>query len=167
MAMSRARHSIRVAAPLDGTAAAVTAGVGQAVGTGAPLASVIPDGHPLRAELYLGSEAIGLLRTGQRVSLRYDAFPYQRYGLYGGSVVEVGRAPSMGSGAGEGRRGLYRVVVAPDRATVRVEGAETVLQAGMDVRADVEVERRTLLRWLLSPLESLRSSAGLVAGARV
>ena len=44
---------------------------------------------PLQAELYVSAEAIGLIRSGQDVRVRYDAFPYLRYGSYHGRVVQV------------------------------------------------------------------------------
>jgi len=51
-----------------------------------------PDGVPLEAELLIPSAAVGFVRAGQRVALRYEAFPYQKFGLQGGRVRQISQS---------------------------------------------------------------------------
>jgi membrane fusion protein len=60
------------------------------------LASLVPQGAKLQAQLYAPSSAVGFVRPGQPVRLRYEAFPYQKYGQQGGPVLQVSRTPLAG-----------------------------------------------------------------------
>ena len=91
-AEAEARREIVVVAPHDGTVTAIHAVPGAKADTGTPLLSIVPLTSRLEAHLYAPSRAIGFVRTGQRVQLRYQAFPYQRFGHYEGVVAAVSRA---------------------------------------------------------------------------
>ena len=52
---------------------------------------------------------------------------------------------------------LYRITVSLDRQTVAAYGQEQALAAGMQLDADVLLERRTLIEWIFEPLLSLKS----------
>lgn len=150
----------RVEAPAGGLVAAVLAEPGQPVAGGAPLLTIIPDGSPLEAHLYAPSRAIGFVREGQSVRLRYRAFPFQKFGSHGGRVLAVSRSAQtpgdLGFAPPDGsREPLYRIKVALDSQAVRAYGRAEPLQAGMQVEADVLLDRRRLLEWLFEPLFSI------------
>lgn len=165
-AESQSRQRLVVRAPQDGTVSAVLAETGQTALPGVALANLVPAPARLRADLYVPSSAIGLLRTAQPVALRYDAFPYQRYGHQPGHVASVARTPLQaselaalplpgalsGNVVGADTEPLYRVTVALDRQTVPVDGRDEPLAAGMQLQADVLLERRRLIEWLFEPL---------------
>src|SRR5690606_19007918 len=85
-----ARREVVLAAPADGTVTTVLAAVGQTVTPEQPLLSILPAGAELEARLLVPTRAAGFIRPGQAVALRYQAFPYQRFGHYLGRVAEVG-----------------------------------------------------------------------------
>ena len=62
----------------------------------------------MQAELLAPSSAIGFIHKGDRVLLRYSAFPYQKFGEYWGTVVSVSRrrlnAEEVQNSAGPERR---------------------------------------------------------------
>jgi membrane fusion protein len=95
LAEAEAAREIVVTAPEDGTVTGVRAAAGSSVGPDAPLMTLVPAGAPLEARLYGPSRAIGFVRPGQRVRLRYEAFPYQKFGQYDG-VVRASRAARSG-----------------------------------------------------------------------
>jgi membrane fusion protein len=84
--------SYTVKAPVSGRVTAMQVNTGQTVSANKPLLTIIPEDTVLYAELYLPSRAIGFVNEGQKVLLRYDAFPYQRYGLYEGTVSNIASA---------------------------------------------------------------------------
>ena len=149
-----------VRAPQAGTVSAVLAEPGQSVSPASALASLVPQGAALQAHLYAPSSAVGFVRPQQRVRLRFDAFPYQKFGHWPGRVLQVSRTPLAASElaglalpAGELGQPLFRITVALEGAP----GAEPLaLVAGMRLQADVLLERRRLLEWLLEPLIGLR-----------
>lgn len=152
-----ARAQATVLAPADGIVSTWMANEGQSVGAGEVLVSILPMQARLEAHFLAPSHAIGLLRPGQAVRLRYAAYPYQRYGSHGGHVLAVS-AQALGprelaSGGHAGATApLYRVRVALDRQDIRVHGEELSLRPGLAVEADVEVDRRRLVEWALEPL---------------
>lgn len=153
-----------VTAPAEGTVAAVLAEPGQVVAAGAPLLTLLPDGSPLQAHLFAPSRSVGFIRAGQEVRLRYPSFPFQKFGSQRARVISVSgtaMAPSeLGYMPPDGaREPLYRIKVALASQTVTAYGRAEPLQAGMQVEADVLLERRRLIEWVFEPLFSLAGRA--------
>lgn len=147
-----------------GTVSAVLAEPGQSVSPSSALASLVPDGAALQAHLYAPSSAVGFVRPDQVVRLRFDAFPYQRFGHWPGRVIQVSRTPlgaselaALSLPVAASGEPLFRITVALDAAP----GQEPMtLVAGMRLQADVLLERRRLLAWLFEPLLGLQGRAG-------
>jgi membrane fusion protein len=101
------------------------------------------------------------VRAGQAVRILYDAFPYQRFGAYGGRIEHVTRtmlSPADIAGPVSLREPAYRVSVRLDRQDVTAYGERIPLQADMLLKADIILDRRPLLSWLLDPILSARIS---------
>jgi membrane fusion protein len=161
---SAARQRLVIRAPMDGVLSAVTAQPGQSIAAGAALATVLPANASLQAHLYAPSSALGFVRADQAVQLRYPAFPYQKFGLQQGRVIEVARtplAPAEVAALGNAARGdtagepLYRITVALDQQSVQAYGQPQALSPGMAVDADVLLDRRRLIEWLFEPVLGL------------
>ena len=97
---------------------------------------------------------------GQAVRLRLEAWPAARYGHLDGRVVEVERVPMtpgdlaalplpVVSPGGEPR---YRITVALD--PIPADWAGRDLLPGLRLQADVMLERRRLIDWMLAPLQA-------------
>jgi membrane fusion protein len=71
IAETEARRQIVITAPEDGTVTAVQVARGSGVSITVPLLSIVPAGSQLRAQLLGPSRAVGFIRPGQRVLLRY------------------------------------------------------------------------------------------------
>lgn len=166
-AEAEARREIVVLAPHDGTVTAIHAVQGAKADAGSPLLSIVPQSARLEAHLYAPSRAIGFVRAGQQVQLRYQAFPYQRFGHYEGVVAAVSRTglspaelPAQlaaltsvtGAAAGASAEPVYRITVSLASQSVAANGAAVPLQPGMTLEADVALERRRLFEWILDPL---------------
>ena len=97
--------------------------------------------------------------------LRYQAYPYQKFGQHHGQVISVSRttlsaaelANVVGTVPGLGGNGeqIYRIRVGIEQQSVLAYGESRPLQAGMLVEADVLQETRRLYEWVLEPLYSL------------
>jgi len=162
VANSEASRSVEIRAPSDGYVTAIDGHVGQPVAANAPLLTIVPT-SALLAELVAQSSAVGFIAPGERVLLRYDAFPYQKFGQYQATVVGVSRAAltdeQIKSLPVEAQKiTYYRVDVRPDDAYVNVYGREQPLRASMQVEAYVLLDWRRLYEWILEPLFSLRQS---------
>lgn len=160
-AENEARREVTVVAPVAGIATAIAGRAGQIVEAGTPLASIVPEGSRLRAELDAPSGAIGFVEAGSDVLVRYAAYPYEKFGHHAGRVVTVSRAalPLDPAAAGHVRDPVYRVVVELDAQSIDVYGKPRALRAGMRVEADVKLETRRLYEWVLEPLYAMKVRA--------
>jgi membrane fusion protein len=164
-----ARREITITAPRDGIVTAISTLAGQTVTAGSPLLTIVPTEQPLVAQLIVPSSAIGFLREGGDVLLRYQAFPYQKFGQYRAEIAEISRATlrpeevAQIGGAGTGDATFYRVLARPELAFVNAYGREEPLQAGMQVDAHLLVDTRPLYQWILEPIYGLRGSVATAA----
>ncbi len=144
---------------VDGRVTSLQIVVGQAVSPNMPILAILPKDAVLQAELFVPSRAVGFIDKASKVFIRYDAFPYQRFGLYQGTIINVAEAifrPDELPVPVPLNEPVYRVKVALDSQSVKAYGKEFVLQSGMLLEADVVLETRSLLEWLLEPVYSLR-----------
>ncbi|ETX13292.1 hypothetical protein OCH239_12350 [Roseivivax halodurans JCM 10272] len=164
IAEAEAAREIVIAAPHAGTVTAVRASAGGGAGPDLPLMTLVPQGALLEARLYGPSSAIGFVRPGQEVRIRYDAYPYQKFGLYEGTVASVSRSTirqdeldTAGATAPATDRAepVYRVTVRIAAQNATAYGTEAPLQPGMTLSADILIETRRLYQWILDPLHSL------------
>lgn len=163
LAESEARREIYVVAPHAGTASAINVATGQAVDAGEPLMALVPEDATLEAQMYAPSRAIGFLRIGTDVRLRYQAFPYQKFGFSSGSIQEVATSamrpeeinPLFQATAFSGRaEPMYRIRVRIDKQSIQVDGEDRPLRPGSLVDASVLIERRRLIAWMFEPILS-------------
>lgn len=163
LAESEGRRRLVITAPVSGTATAVLAEVGQTIDGSHPLLlSIVPTNAKMVAELYVPSRAVGFIKPGDPVMLRYQAFPYQKFGHAQGKVLTVPRTaslsreiPGLPEGSIPGNAPVYRVTVALDAQTISAYGKPQALQAGMLLEADVLQDTRRLYEWVLEPLYSI------------
>lgn len=152
-------------APVGGVVGALLGQPGQSVQAGQPVLSLMPAGSTLQAHLLVPSRAVGFIAPGDNVLLRYQAFPYQKFGHHPGRVLRVSRS-ALGAaelaalGGGQPAEPVYRVVVALQRPTVRAFGRDEALKPGMLLDADIIGERRALWEWVIAPLSALDGSLG-------
>jgi membrane fusion protein len=160
-AENEAPRRIVVRAPQDGVISAVLAETGHSVTPASALASLLPADARLQAHLFAPSSAVGFLRPDQPVLLRYQAFPYQKFGHQAGQVVQVSRAPlqaaelaslPLTSAGATGGQPMYRITVALERQSVVAYGQAQPLSPGMELEADVLLDRRRLIEWIFEPV---------------
>lgn len=148
-----------IRAPVAGVLTNIAAARGETVAESAPLAVVVPKGSGLHAQLLVPTRAIGFVQPGQEVVLRYDAFPFQRFGQYRGRVERVSRTVwSAGEKVGQlmVKEPVYRVDVKLDAQYVAAGGQQLPLRSGMMVNADILQEKRKVWEWVFEPVLSLK-----------
>jgi membrane fusion protein len=159
MAELQTKQAFMIVAPESGVVAAISIRPGQRVEGGQRIFAVAKPSARLTAILEVPPKAIGLIEPGQRVAIKYDAFPYQTYGMRYGRVTRVESASLQGgqtiSADGRELDRMFMVEVAPEDKSITAYGRPRPLKVGMMLTADVEVERRSILAWWLSPILSL------------
>ena len=154
------RRAFVIRAPMSGRVTALQASVGKAAEVNQLQLEIVPSNSTLRAELLVPSSAIGFVRVGERVNIRYEAFPHQNFGRYGGNVSEISKDILTESDSASAPIALkepsYRVTATLDRQDIDAYGNRLPLRAGMLLKADVILDSRSLMQWVLDPLLSVR-----------
>jgi membrane fusion protein len=155
----KGRGAYVIRAPTAGRVSTLQATVGQNADPQRLQLEIIPEESVLQAELFLPARAVGFVETGQPVRIMYDAFPYQHFGTYRGEVVKVSQTILTGSdvaGPIKLTEPGYRVTAALERPDVNAYGKAVALQPDMLLKADIILEKRSLISWLTNPLRSVR-----------
>lgn len=160
-AETEARQAYVIVAPASGKVATLQAAPGKPADLRQLQMTIVPTGSTLMAELLVPSRASGFVEVGQPVRLLYEAYPYQKYGTYTGRIEAVAGTVIEANefmGPLKLAEPAYRVSVALDSPNVMVNGRAVPLRPDMVLRADIVLEKRTILNWLLSPVLNTRNA---------
>ena len=148
--------------------------IGTVVGTGTVLLSIVPEREPLVAEVVVRNEDVGFVHPRQKVKIKLAAYPFQKYGLLDGEVLQVwpdanepgavsssntSRTQENGSSPSAPEAG-FKALVNLDRQTLGEGEDSLTLVAGMQIVAEVREGRRTVLEYLVSPLQGALHDSG-------
>jgi len=139
-----------------------TAGTVAAPGT--ILMTLVPEGDRLIAEVWVSNQDVGFVRPGQEAKLKLAAFQFQKYGLLEGRVTHVNAdateaaSPNTRSDALGGRDRpmgplAFRTLVDLAAQELSADGRRYALQPGMQVAGEIHLGTRTILEYLLSPVQ--------------
>lgn len=151
-------QAYNVVAPASGHATAVLVSEGSALAGSSQLFSILPTHTTLQVELYVPSRAIGFVEAGQAVRLLFDAFPYQNYGTKDGRITQITKSVITQASTEllvDIQEPVYRVTVELESQVFAARGHELSIQPGMLLSANIILEDRTILAWLLEPLLSV------------
>lgn len=154
---SRQRSSLqRLTASVAGTITQLSIHtIGGVVEPAKPIMVLVPRGGSLVAEVKILNKDVGFVREGQPVAVKLEAFPFTRYGTIPGYV------DSVGSDAVEDEKlGLSypaRIRLNPSRMRSQ-RGIK--LSAGLAATADIRTGRRSILSYLISPIDEATHEAG-------
>ena len=159
LAQEDAKRETIIRAPITGVVTNIAVSAGQSVSAESAFATILPAGSQLQAEMLVPTRAIGFVTKGKEVVLRYEAFPYERFGQYRGVIADVSQtvwSPGDKIGPLTVREAAYRITAKLDKQTVAAMGQEIPLRSGMLVNADILLEQRSLLEWIFEPVLQLR-----------
>jgi membrane fusion protein len=155
----KGRRAYVIRAPASGRVSTLQATVGQNADPQRLQLEIIPEHAAMQAELFVPARAIGFVKPGQAVRILYEAFPYQHFGAYGGHIVKVSQTILTSADAAGPialKEPAYRITAALDRPDIDAQGKKIPLQPDMLLKADIILEKRSLMSWLLSPLRGIR-----------
>jgi membrane fusion protein len=160
IARLRGNRAYVIRAAISGTVSDIRVKQGQRAQLNQPLLTLLPENPVLIARLLVPVRAAGFLMAGQSLSLRYDAFPHQKFGSSAAAIDSVAATSSLPGNNYQLpftiAEPVYKVQARLESSAVSAYGQSFPLKAGMTLWADVQLEQRSLLQWLLEPLFSLR-----------
>lgn len=157
-----------ITSPINGKVSSLQARNGMFTRGQHTLLSILPEDSELYAEVYVVTSAIGFVKKGQRVRMKYNAFPYQQYGVYEGEIVDIARNALMPAEVAESsvippvfniQEPVYIIKVKLDSQSVKAFGKSFPLQPGMLLDADILLRERTLIQKIfLDPIYKFKGS---------
>ncbi|MEX1843604.1 HlyD family secretion protein [Enterobacter cloacae] len=161
MAENESRRRVIIRAPHDGIVGPLLIKTGQVVNPGQSVLSILPQHSPLQAVIMVSSRAIGFIEPGQKVVLRYTAYPYQKFGQQYGRVRDVSRTSlspqevAQLTGKPNVQEQFFRVTVTLEKQQIMAYGKPEALRPGSALEADFLIDKRQLIEWVLEPLYAL------------
>lgn len=154
----------------DGKIDSLSVTVGQMVSAGDSLLQIIPDkikDHYL--VVWAPNDAVPYINPGDRVNIRYEAFPADKFGQFAATVLLVSKTPASSQemltyqGAPKNNQNTsvpyYKIVVRPDLQEIRYDGKFLPIENGMKAQGTLFLEKRKIYQWMLSPFYDMKHSA--------
>jgi membrane fusion protein len=150
-------------APEDGQVAGIVVRAGdRVIENHTAMRLLAPDGK-LALSAYALARDVGLLRSDDPVAIRYDPYPYQKFGVHRGTMLSIAKIPLKASEIDmplpQPGAYYYRIDIAPAAQCVRVRAECEPLKVGMSSRVRIRTERRSILEWILNPLYGTANAA--------
>ena len=127
-----------------------------------PLMSLLPEDATLKAQLLVPVRSVGFIESAQKLNIRYDAFPHQKFGLFSGEVTHVSKTLLLPNEVLNSpvpiSEPVYRVTATINNLDIQAYGKTFVLRSGMTLSADIELDERHILEWLFEPLLSVKGT---------
>ena len=191
IAENKARGSVDVIAQRTGIISALAVHNGEPVANGQLLAMIIPlqnepisnrqsdnfTGRPaekmtgqVQVQLYAPSKTAGFINIGEQVMIRYSSYPYQKFGLHSGTVMNISKTPFAPSelpshlastiistanqnlNSNNSNEALYRIDVKIKEQTINIYGKAQRIQPGMTLEADIMQQRKKIWEWIIEPV---------------
>jgi HlyD family secretion protein len=138
---------------------------GAVVQPGTVLLNLVPKNELLYAEVAIRNEDVGFVAPGQRVKVKLQAYPFQKYGMLAGTVDVVGadssaNDPQKATAMGQNPQSYKARVLLASQELRAPNGEVLKLAPGMVVQAEIHQGRRTVLEYLLSPVQKVVQEAG-------
>jgi hemolysin D len=144
---------LRIVAPVDGVITDVTSTQpGDKIQANAPLGGIAPRNTRAVLKIEIAEQDRAFLREGLPVQLKFNAFPYQRYGLIGGTLQTISPATKP---SGPARQPVYEGRVTLERDHYTVGGTSYPLRYGMAAAAEIVVRKRRLIDVALDPFPQI------------
>jgi HlyD family secretion protein len=137
---------------------------GTVVAPGTILMTLVPEGDKLVAEVWVSNQDVGFVRMGQDVKVKLAAFQFQKYGMVDGKVLHINAdateapSPNTRSDALAGRDRpmgplAFRALVELGAQELRTDAARYALAPGMQVSSEIHLGTRSILEYVLSPVQ--------------
>ncbi len=140
---------------------------GTVVAPGTVVMTLVPRDEPVLAEVWVTNADAGFVSPDQKARIKIDAYPFQKYGMVEGFVKQVSADSSEAAQQGAALKSqpvttplYYKVLVTLDNAHLERDGTRHLLMPGMQVNAEIHLGTRSVMEYLLSPIQKVVHEAG-------
>ncbi len=140
-----------IKAPIDGVVFQLPVqGKGSVVQAGEMLAEIAPEGSPLVIRAQIATSESGSLEKGKRVKTKFDAYPFQDYGVLEGKLVDISPTSKV-TETEQGSVANYELEIELDRDCIPRRSECIPLRPGDTVTTEVIVRQRQVIDLLIDP----------------
>ena len=138
---------------------------GTVAAPGTILLTLVPQDEPLVAEVWIGNIDAGFVQASQKARIKLVAYPFQKYGMLGGVVHQISadsqEKPESGNPAVKSvQDAAYRALINLESGHLESQGRQLRLVPGMLVNAEIHLGTRSVVEYLLSPVQKVAHEAG-------
>lgn len=138
---------------------------GTVVAPGTILLTLVPQDEPLLAEVWVNNADAGFVQANQKARLKFAAYPFQKYGTLEGAVAHVSadareHSDVPGAAVRSIPEAAYRTLITLSADHLSHADRQLRLVPGMAVSAEIRLGTRTVLEYLLSPIQKAAGEAG-------
>lgn len=150
--LEKAQRSVQyqtLISPVNGTIHGLASNtIGGVVTPAQPILTIVPDETPLVIDASVLNKDVGFIEVNQDVTVKFDTFPFQKYGAIKGIVVNI----SPDSVDDEKMGSIYKMKVILSKNSLNINGKETNISAGMSVSAEIKTGQRRIISFFLEPI---------------
>lgn len=165
-----AKGTLIISAPSDGRIESLSVTDGQMVKTDDSLAQLIPantDSYYL--VLWAPNESVPYISVNDKINIRYEAYPYQKFGQFSGKIMSISKVPASSqemstysssplSQNNVNYQAYYKVMVSLDKQQMAKFNNKIKLTNGMKADITLFLEKRPIYQWMLSPFYDIQKS---------
>ena len=153
---SSQKNRTEIVSPIDGVVQNMRINtLGGVIGAAEPIVEIVPSNEQLVIEAQLSPMDIGHVAVGQPATVKVSTYDFLTYGTLTGRIVNIAADTNSDQ---EGNH-YFRMVVETDRDHLAVDDQIYPISPGMETQVDVELGRRSVLRYIVEPVLKLRSEA--------
>jgi len=157
--LSYRENLTELTAPVDGIVQNVaTHTQGAIVPAGTVVLSVVPSDDPLKAEVLVDNKDVAHIEPGMPVRVKVSSYEFQKYGMLDGRVETI--SPDAIEDESNPLMKKYRVLIDLSKQFIEREEQRFSLRPGMLVVSEIRLGTRTVMDYLLSPIQRAVLSSG-------
>lgn len=146
-----------IRSPVDGIVNTLDVNtIGAYVQPGAEIAGIVPTSEKLLVEARISPRDVAFVQRGQTAMVKITAYDFSIYGGLKGEVVNVSADSLVDQ---ENKETYYQVLVRTDSSTLEHNGKQYSIKPGMVASAEIMTGQKTVLDYLLKPINKARSEA--------
>jgi hemolysin D len=143
-------------APANGTVFHLPiSGAGAVVQSGENLVEIAPEDSPLALKANMAPTESGFLKIGMPVKIKFDAYPFQDYGVQAGKVSWISPDSKLIETA-QGQQEIFELKIELEQGYIEGNHQRITLTPGQTATAEVIIRQRRLIDFVLDPFKKLQ-----------
>lgn len=128
---------------------------GTVVQPGQMVAQVAPKGTATILKAQMTSDQSGFVRVGMPVKIKFDAYPFQDYGVVEGRVTWISPDTKVQE-TNSGNVETYELEIALEQPYIQTGNKQIALTPGQTATAEVVIRQRRVIDFILDPFKKLQ-----------